>query len=217
MKGFTQSEVALLTDMAKEGVSQGKNLTKVFNEFAQSSGRATGSIRNFYYSMLKTEQGKKSGLTANTVKPFSKCETVNLIKEILVGCANGKSVRRVIAELSKGAEKQALRIQNKYRNVIAKEKSLVENVKDGLTKMGIAFKDPYEQKTARRGFLYNRLEGEINRLFEKIALKEKKINASLTERIKELELENQRLKQNVVVSYYVKKKNKERKEINLGK
>ncbi len=203
MRGFSEKERELLVQMARKSKVEGYSLTKVFDEYAVKTKRASGSVRNFYYSLLK-ENGKiTEGLHASAIKPFDKCETVKLVAEILKRASGGKSVRKVISQMADN-EKEALRIQNKYRNVVKNERQLVEGVMQGLERAGQAYKNPYEKPVLKRGYAYHRLQREINGLFEKIAQKEKKINEQLREKIKTLEEENEQLKQNFspIVSFY---------------
>lgn len=203
MRGFSERERELLAQMARKSKEEGYSLTRVFDEYAQKTKRASGSVRNFYYSLLKENGQLTKGLYANVIKPFDKCETVQLVSEILQRASGGKSVRKVISQMATD-EKQALRIQNKYRNVIKNQRELVEGVMQGLESKGIAYKNPYNKPTSKKGYAYHRLQREINGLFEKISLKEKKVNEELREKIKTLEEENQRLKQNFspIVSFY---------------
>lgn len=187
MKGFTVQEKEELIQMAKSSKEKGSSLSSVFSVFAKKHKRADGSVRNYYYYLIKSEEFESSGLTAGKVKPFDKCETQKIIEGVLTGASSGKSVRRVISEMAKGDEKVALRIQNKYRNVVSNDKEFVQEVMLSLEKRGVAFKNPYAEKRERKNFLYKRLQREINNLFEKIALKEKKINEQLTKKINELE------------------------------
>ncbi len=187
MKGFSEQEKNELIEMAKLSKKTGSSLSKVFLEFARKNKRAGGSVRNYYYFLIKHERLDEKELQSKTVEPFTKCETVEIIEKILTGTANGKSVRRVIDELTLGNAKKALRIQNKYRNVISCDRPLVELVMKGLKQKGVSFKNPYDNKKEKNAFLYKRLQREINGLFEKIALKEKKINEKLRQRIDELE------------------------------
>lgn len=206
MRGFSTAEREMLVQMARKSKTEGYSLTRVFDEYAKKTKRASGSVRNFYYLYLKENAKEAEGLTANTVKQFTKCETVKIIAEILKRTAGGKSVRRVIEEMATSS-KEALRIQNKYRNVIKNERGFVENIMQGLERNGIAYKNPYIKKISKKGYAYHRLSREINGLFERVSQKEKMINEQLKEKIKTLEAENEQLKQRFspIVSYYKEK------------
>ena len=79
MRGFSERERELLAQMARRSKAEGYSLTKVFDEYAVKTKRASGSVRNFYYSLLKENGKLTEGLSANMIKPFDKCETVRLI------------------------------------------------------------------------------------------------------------------------------------------
>lgn len=206
MRGFSQREREMLASMVRKSKEEGYSLTKVFDEYAKKTKRASGSVRNFYYLLLKENAEVVEGLSANSIKPFDRCETVNVVAEILKRTAGGKSVRRVIEEMA-DSPKQALRMQNKYRNVVKNEREFVEGIMQGLQRNGIAYKNPYEKSTRKKGYAYHRLQREINGLFERVAQKEKLVNEQLKEKIKTLEEENERLKQSFspVVAYYKEK------------
>lgn len=187
MKGFTNQEKEELIRMAKESKLKGSSLSSVFSPFAKKYKRADGSVRNYYYYLIKTEGYRNNGLTVGRVKPFDEKETVEIVESVLTGASSGKSVRRVIDEMAQGDAKRALRIQNKYRNVVTNDKVFVQSVMASLAERGLSYKNPYAEKKEKKNFLYKRLQREINALFEKIAVKEKKINEQLKKKIFELE------------------------------
>ena len=149
MRGFSKQEREMLASMARKSKEEGYSLTRVFDEYAKKTKRASGSVRNFYYLLLKENAQEVGGLSANAIKPFDKCETVKIVAEILKRTAGGKSVRRVIEEMA-DEPKAALRIQNKYRNVIKNERELVEGVMQGLERNGIAYKNPYSKPAPKK-------------------------------------------------------------------
>lgn len=192
MKGFNLKEKEKLIEMAKDSKQKGYSLTKVFEDFAKKTNRASGSVRNYYYELIKTE-GEFEELQANKILPFTKCETAKLVSEILTRASCGKSVRKVIKEISKD-EKEALRLQNKFRNVIKQEKPFVLAIMRGLEVSGKEYLDPYKKQREKRGYIYNRLKREINSLLERLENKEKMVNKELAEKLEILEEENKSLK-----------------------
>ena len=52
MKGFSSDEIKRLIYLADKNKREGKSLSEVFSRFAAESGRAKGSVRNFYYNLL---------------------------------------------------------------------------------------------------------------------------------------------------------------------
>lgn len=131
MKGFSKEETEMLLSEAKAAKKSGVSLTEVFESVAKKTGRARGSVRNYYYHLLGGERKselEKSGLKAEKIVAFSKEEEDKLIREVLGGVRSGKSVRRAIIDLSDGDGKLALRMQNKYRNLVKNSPEEVESV-----------------------------------------------------------------------------------------
>jgi hypothetical protein len=73
-----------------------------------------------------------------------KTEEINdLVERILVGKANGVSVRATIAELCRGDQKLGLRLQNKYRSMVTHHKPRITAVMNALGQKGVAYYNPY--------------------------------------------------------------------------
>ncbi len=186
MKGFTKSETELLLNEVLNAAKIGKPLSAVFQDVAQKTNRAKGSVRNYYYSLIKNEDKKTmdsivegaSKLSANRAQSFSKEDEDYLINAIYQGKKSGKSVRRTIMELSGGNDKLALRYQNKYRNYLKKESRVkLDNI-------------PVRSEDFR---YFNKLSREIDGLVEKIkdkyaneCVKLKKENDELSRELKAL-------------------------------
>lgn len=190
MKGFTKQETELLLSEVLNAPKNGKNLSTVFQEVADKSGRAKGSVRNYYYNIIKNEDKKRefekslngvSNLKSVKAKAFSKEDEEYLLSSIEEGKQKGKSVRSTIMEISNGDAKLALRYQNKYRNHLAKNK-------DKLPDLPVRAED----------FKYfERLSKEIDSLVEKIkqkyadeCLKLKKENDNLLKELNFIKHEN---------------------------
>ena len=77
---------------------------------------------------------------------FSQKEIDDLIETVLLGKANGKSVRAVIAELSRGDKKTALRLQNKYRSMVSNHRDRVREIMNRLNSEGKLYFDPYQKR-----------------------------------------------------------------------
>ena len=169
INGYTEDEAKKLVEYISAGKRQGKTLSRLFASYAKKTGRAKGSVRNYYYALLRStgdERVKKllSGkeLKAEKIIPFSEDETDRILKEILLQKSKGVSVRRAVLNLSKGDDKLMLRYQNKYRNVAGKQPERIER----------------------------RIEEEINGLYDKLAASLKEENKRLTVLIKRLTDEN---------------------------
>ena len=128
INGYTAEEAGNLVKYVCEGKQKGKTLTRIFEEYARKTGRAKGSVRNYYYALLKKSDDaavKKvlagTRLKAEKITPFTDEETDRILKAILAEKSKGVSVRRAVLNLSGGDDKLMLRYQNKYRNVLAKQ------------------------------------------------------------------------------------------------
>ena len=120
-----EKEISFLLEEAKKAIENGGSLTAVFEKTAKATGRAAGSVRNFYYSLVKRANNDESvkskypilkSVEIRKKREFSKEDEEKLVRTVDEMTKNGKSVRRAIKELSCGDEKLALRFQNKYRN-----------------------------------------------------------------------------------------------------
>ena len=206
MKGFSESEVKLLIEKAKYAKQNSAPLVSVFESFAKESGRAFGSVRNYYYKMVKTASKKESlyqklGLSEN-LKPafiveFTKAEERALLYSVFKGIYNGKSVRKVILELSGGREKLALRYQNKYRNLIKNNSPMIDEVflliERDFGKIAVS-----KIKRKLKSTDYERLEKQINVMLDNIVKKISLENEIIKKRAELLERENRELKTKLI-------------------
>lgn len=189
INGYTEEEAKSLVEYIWAGKRAGKTLSALFSSYGQKSGRAKGSVRNYYYSLMKKKGDERvekmlkgKGLSVETIREFSEAETRDAIERILKEKSKGISVRRAICNISQGDEKLMLRLQNKYRNVLKKEPYLIEEISK---KLGLR---------ENRNFLQRRLESEINSLYERLTESLKKENKRLLEENLSLKRENNRLK-----------------------
>lgn len=147
--------------MVAEAAKSGKGLVWAFDRMAAQCGRSSNSVRNYYYSQLKMFQllpalAKDLQINLPEVKRdnfelFTQQEIRGLVENILIGKAEGKSVRAVIASLSGGDSKKALRLQNKYRSMLTHHRAYVEDVMSSLKSRGIAYYDPYRKAVGSVG------------------------------------------------------------------
>lgn len=187
MKGFTKSETKLLLSEAVKARSAGNSMSKVFAFVAEKTGRAKGSVRNYYYNFIKDDSKKREfsksvkgveDLKATKFENFSDGEVDLLLNEIRSGKAEGKSVRSVLKTISGGDEKLALRFQNKYRNYLKKTTSPETN--------GFTISDDYSY--------FDKLSREIDALVDKIKDKYAVECVKLKKENEKLERENKALK-----------------------
>ncbi len=205
INGYTEEEAKSLVEFIKEGRQKGKTLTYLFETYGLQNGRAKGSVRNYYYTLMKNEKGDErivklldgSELSVEKIKEFTEEETDRVLRSILEEKSKGLSVRRAIFNLSGGDDKLMLRLQNKYRNTLKKEPDRIValakqmGLNEEADKVKKGGKEGVEGKNARlpdKDFLRRRLENEINALYDRLAQALKAEN-------ERLRLENAQLKE----------------------
>ncbi len=190
INGYTKEEAKQLIDYIAAGKKEGKALSYLFASFGDKHGRAKGSVRNYYYSLLKRQDDERvvkllngTNLSVEKIRAFSEEETDAALKSILKEKAKGMSVRRAIKNIAAGDDKLMLRLQNKYRNVLKKQPERVREMAESL-----GLKTPnLSPKTSGKTLLQRRLEEEINALCERLTKPLQEENARLKERIAYLE------------------------------
>ncbi len=189
INGYTKEEAKALVDYISAGKKEGKALSYLFASFGKEHGRAKGSVRNYYYTLLKQRGDERvvrlldgTDLSVEKIRAFSEEETDAALKSILAEKAKGMSVRRAIRNVAAGDEKLTLRLQNKYRNLLKKQPERVKKIAESL---GLEPAAP----VARRGksALQRRLETEIDALVERLTGDLMAENARLRERVAALE------------------------------
>ncbi len=190
INGYTQEEAETLVNYIHEGREEGKTLSYLFDSYGKSHGRAKGSVRNYYYNLLKSRGDERverllagKDLHAERIREFTEEETEEVIKKILIERSKGLSVRRAIRNIAGENEKMMLRLQNKYRNILKKEPERIQRAGES---MGITF--PFARDEQRNRSLKKRIEREIDSVY-------KQINHSLKEENERLLLENSALKE----------------------
>ena len=219
INGYTQEEAQGLIEYVEEGRRRGKTLTSLFASYGQEHGRAKGSVRNYYYALMKNERGDERivklldgrQLTVGKIRAFSEEEADEAIRSILLECAKGVSVRRAIFNLSGGDDKRMLRLQNKYRNTLKKEPQKIIEMERALfgtstlqtrkkqTQGGRDVLNAEKMaKTLRsddgRALLQRRLEREINALYDRLTSALKAENLRLLEENQALKMQIEQLR-----------------------
>ena len=135
INGYTEEEAKSLVQYVCERKSAGMNLSGIFADYAKKTGRAKGSVRNYYYALLRSGGDNRvkslltgTGLKAEKIIQFTEEETDEILKAILLQKSKGISVRKAVLTLSNGDDKLMLRYQNKYRNVLAKQPERIERL-----------------------------------------------------------------------------------------
>ena len=205
INGYTEEEAKNLIEFIKDGKSKGKTLTYLFETYGLKRGRAKGSVRNYYYALMKNEKQDErivrlldgSSLCVEKIREFTEEETDRVLRDILTEKSKGLSVRRAIFNLSGGDDKLMLRLQNKYRNTLKKEPERIAAIAEKL-----GFNEEVQRVHARAGgkkserpalpdrdFLRRRLENEINALYDRLAQALKAENERLRTENKKLKEE----------------------------
>ena len=185
INGYTQEEARAFVQYIYAGRRAGRTLSSLFEGYAQKSGRAKGSVRNYYYALLRSTGNKEvrkllrgTDLHAQPVQAFSDEETDRVLRAILAEKSKGISVRRAVLNLAGGDDKLMLRYQNKYRNVLTKQ---LERIKELMQECG-------------GGRAVRRVEKEIDGLYDRLASDLREENLRLREKVKQLTDENAALK-----------------------
>lgn len=142
--GWTEEETKTLFEEVRIADSEGRSVKSVFDKISEITGRKPNSIRNYYYLKLKENGGE----ARSSFTPFGEEEIDDLLKNMLKGAAEGKSVRGIALELAGGDKKVMLRYQNKYRSLLKSDPELVKGAMNKLAEKGEPFIDPFQN--ARR-------------------------------------------------------------------
>ena len=214
INGYTEEEARELIEFVDEGKKQGHTLTALFEAYGKRRGRARGSVRNYYYALMKNQGGDErivklldgKQLTVGKIRAFTDEEADEAIRSILREKAKGVSVRKAIYTLAGGDDKLMLRLQNKYRNTLknAPEKiaaiemelfgrELPKSKKKGGVSAAKGDLSGILKRGDAREILQKRLEEEINELYDRLTQALKAENARLAEENEALRLEIQRL------------------------
>ena len=183
INGYTEEEAKNLVEYIKEGKSKGKTLTYLFETYGMQHGRAKGSVRNYYYALMKNERGDErivrlldgSSLSVEKIREFTEEETDEVLRSILKEKSKGLSVRRAIFHLANGDDKLMLRLQNKYRNTLKKDPARIAQIAAelGMAEEAERLTRQNKPSTVRalpdKDFLRSRLENEINALYDRLA------------------------------------------------
>ena len=188
INGYSREEAESFVRYIWMGKGQGKTLSRIFEEYAADTGRAKGSVRNYYYALLKSTDNdevreilKGTSLRAEDVRPFTDEETDKILREILRQKSRGVSVRRAVLDLAGGNDKLMLRYQNKYRNVMSKQPERIERL---MRECGIDGADGGRKA----------LEDRINSLCDRLNSSLREENRRLTALVRKLTDENSRLR-----------------------
>ena len=191
INGYTEEEAKSLVEYNWEGKQAGKTQAYLFAAYGAEHGRAKGSVRNYYYALMKNRgkdervvkllDGKQ--LSVEQIREFTEEETDRVLRSILAEKSKGVSVRRAICNIAKGDDKLMLRLQNKYRNVLKKQPGRVGAI---AAEMGL--------ETGEKSLLQRRLETEINALYDRLTRSLREENSRLSDENARLKKENEALR-----------------------
>ena len=142
MKNYSKwkdEEVINLFRFIEEGKKNNESLSKLFAGFAHKTNRMPNSVRNYYYTELKCleeDENRRTrlGIDVNLhkkveQKEFSQNETEQTIINILRLTSKGVSVRKACLTLANGDISEMVRLQNKYRITMSKDKEMFRKIK----------------------------------------------------------------------------------------
>ncbi len=138
--GWTQEETDLLWKEIRAALDAGTPLRGVFDRTGHALGRKPNSVRNYYYMQMR-EKGGEDLKRAAPFDTFSQEEIHDLLRQILLGRGEGRSVRACVMEMSGGDRGRMLRYQNKYRAILRKKPDLIEQVCMELKQEGLPCPD----------------------------------------------------------------------------
>ncbi|HEY8423736.1 MAG TPA: SANT/Myb-like DNA-binding domain-containing protein [Clostridia bacterium] len=158
---WTVEETKRLFELCAQARKEGKGLKTAFETVAKEVGRKPNSVRNYYYAHLKTlslmpEMSQKLGIKVlpsktTSFKTFTEEEIVELVRHILIEQAKGKSVRSITTEMANGDKSLMLRLQNKYRSVVFRQRKKTESIMKQLRAEKITFFNPYTKSIVTDG------------------------------------------------------------------
>lgn len=210
--GYKEQDVIGLARFLKERGHS--SLSSTFERYSAFSGKAKGTVRNLYYALAKKSCSDKSfcdkyldgqEIKVSKIIEFDKCAEKELVKKVLMGKQQGRSVRGVIMELASGDGKLALRYQNKFRNAVKLNPQLVSNVIAEIKGDKSLIHCGYKNSSANNNVAYNndknllansfslKIKREIDAFFNKNTTKLQKENEYLKSRVLQLEKQNSAL------------------------
>ena len=145
-RGWTNKEKEELIKLAVKATAKKIPLKDVFENFGKKYNRKGDSVRNFYYAVLSESKLRGeliTGIEKVDIEMFGEKEVVNFMSSIMNQCANGATVRGAIMKITKDKTKM-LRYQNKYRNLVKCESSIIYKIME-KQKMSGRYFDPFKK------------------------------------------------------------------------
>lgn len=136
--GWTEAENEALKNAANDARKKRLPLKTAFDAIAAETNRRPNSVRNHYYTQLKTAEKAEPAFL-----PFTDAETEQLLRTVLLALSNGQSVRACTLALAKGDTRRMLRYQNKYRSLLRSQPEKVRDMRAALAREGYVVPDPF--------------------------------------------------------------------------
>ncbi len=178
MKNYSKwkdEDVISLFRFIEEGKLNNESLSKLFADFAHKTNRMPNSVRNYYYTELKCleeDELRRKKLEIDISlhqkveqKEFSEKETEDVIVNILKLTAKGISVRKACLTLANGDISEMVRLQNKYRMTMVKDKEMFKRCVEKLKKEGVNVKGKMPNNVVSMPDRRLLTESDINSLF----------------------------------------------------
>ena len=135
-KPWKNERIKDLFNFVENGKKEFKSLIEIFDEYAKNSNTKKNSIRNYYYNQIEyfnlhPEFAKQLNINleihkAKNISHFTTENEMELIKKIEELLVNGYSVRKACLTLANNDVNIMMRLQNKYRNYLTKQKLKVK-------------------------------------------------------------------------------------------
>ena len=120
INGYTEEEARSFVQYMYAGRRTVRTWSSLVEGYAAKSGRAKGSVRNYYYALLRSTGNKEvkkllrgTDLKAEPIRAFSEEETDRVLRSILTEKSKGISVRRAVLNLAGGDGKLMIRYKKK--------------------------------------------------------------------------------------------------------
>lgn len=133
--GWQQEEIDLLFSAVSEAAERGRPLRDVFAEVGTALSRKPNSIRNFYYARVR--ETPELAVRQTPFRSFTDDEVHHLLRHVLIGRGQGRSVRACVSELAGGDRAGMLRYQNKYRSILKNKPEMLMEVAQELRIEGL--------------------------------------------------------------------------------
>lgn len=149
--GWAQAEQEQLWSEVSLAARENRPLRSAFERFAEKSGRRPNSVRNYYYTAIKSGAARpEDAEDVHSFTPFSRDQVESLLDEILASLGRGESVRACVLRMGAGDRSLSLRYQNKYRSILKSHPEWVQASLQRLQSKGIPAVDPFSKMRARR-------------------------------------------------------------------